>query len=45
MFKFKQYTKDNESQWIDALINVINQEEIDLVLPGLDFEIPALLCQ
>jgi carbamoyl-phosphate synthase large subunit len=32
----------NESQWIDAIINVINQEEIDLVLPGLDFEIPVL---
>jgi carbamoyl-phosphate synthase large subunit len=32
----------SESQWIDALVNVIDQEEIDLVLPGLDFEIPIL---
>ena len=32
----------SESHWIDALINIINQEEIDLVLPGLDFEIPLL---
>ena len=32
----------SEVQWIDSLINVINQEKIDLVLPGLDFEIPIL---
>jgi carbamoyl-phosphate synthase large subunit len=31
-----------DSEWIDALINVINQEEIDIVFPGLDFEIPIL---
>ena len=32
----------SESQWIEDLINIINQEEIDLVFPGLDFEIPIL---
>lgn len=31
-----------ESEWINALINVINQEKITIVLPGLDFEIPLL---
>ena len=36
----KEEIKDSE--WIDALINVINQEEIDIVFPGLDFEIPIL---
>ena len=30
----------SESQWLDAIIKVINQEKIDFVLPGLDFEIP-----
>ena len=32
----------SESQWVDALINIINQEEISIVLPGIDFEIPIL---
>ncbi len=32
----------NEAQWIDVLINIINQENIKLVLPGIDFEIPIL---
>ena len=31
-----------EEEWIEALIQVINQEKIDIVLPGLDFEIPIL---
>ena len=32
----------DEENWIDALIQVINQEKINIVLPGLDFEIPIL---
>ena len=32
----------SETQWIDALINVIKLEKVDLVLPGLDFELPIL---
>ena len=32
----------SESQWIDALIDIINLEEVGIVLPGLDFEIPIL---
>jgi len=32
----------SESQWIDALISIINREKINIVLPGLDFEIPIL---
>jgi carbamoyl-phosphate synthase large subunit len=31
-----------ESEWVAALINVINQEKITIVLPGIDFEIPIL---
>lgn len=31
-----------ESEWIDVLIDVIEKERIQLVLPGLDFEIPIL---
>jgi len=32
----------NEEEWINALIKVINEEKIDIVLPGLDFEIPIM---
>jgi len=32
----------SESQWVEALVNIINKEDIDLILPGLDFEIPVL---
>ena len=32
----------DEKEWIDALIQVIRLEKIDIVLPGLDFEIPIL---
>ena len=32
----------DEEEWIDALIQVINQEKVNIVLPGLDFEIPIL---
>lgn len=32
----------NEEEWIVALIKVINREKINIVLPGLDFEIPIL---
>ena len=35
-------TDIKDSEWIDALIKIINQENIDLVFPGLDFEIPIL---
>ena len=28
--------------WIDKLIDIINKEKIDVVIPGLDFEIPIL---
>jgi carbamoyl-phosphate synthase large subunit len=31
-----------EEEWIDALIAVIEKENIQIVLPGLDFEIPIL---
>lgn len=31
-----------ETEWIDALITVIKKEKIQLILPGLDFEIPIL---
>lgn len=31
-----------EAEWINALIAVIEKEKIQLVLPGLDFEIPIL---
>ena len=30
----------SESLWIEALIDVIDKEDIDIILPGLDFEIP-----
>ena len=32
----------SELHWIEVLINVIKQEEIEIVVPGLDFEIPIL---
>lgn len=32
----------NESDWIDALLNIINDEEVDIIIPGLDFEVPIL---
>jgi len=32
----------DEEEWIEALIQVINQEKVNIVLPGLDFEIPIL---
>ena len=32
----------NEEDWLGALIKIINQEKIDILLPGLDFEIPIL---
>ena len=34
--------KVDEQDWIDALIQIIKTEKIDIVLPGLDFEIPIL---
>ncbi len=32
----------NEEDWLGSLIKIINQEKIDILLPGLDFEIPIL---
>ena len=32
----------SESEWVDALIQVINKEKVSIVLPGLDFEISIL---
>ncbi len=32
----------NAKDWVDALIDIMEQEKIDIVLPGLDFEIPIL---
>jgi len=34
--------KVDETEWIDALIKIIKTEKIDIILPGLDFEIPIL---
>jgi len=31
-----------EIQWIESLIDIINEQKVDIVLPGLDFEIPIL---
>ncbi|MBT3879731.1 MAG: ATP-grasp domain-containing protein [Candidatus Scalindua sp.] len=31
-----------EEEWLDCLVEIIIQEKIDLLLPGLDFEIPIL---
>lgn len=31
-----------EEEWINCLVDIIKKEKIDLVLPGLDFEIPIL---
>ncbi|MBT7040942.1 MAG: ATP-grasp domain-containing protein [Bacteroidetes bacterium] len=32
----------SETQWVESLIDIINKEKINIVLPGLDFEIPIL---
>lgn len=31
-----------ETQWVESLIEIIKKETIDLIIPGLDFEIPIL---
>ena len=35
----------NEVDWVKSLIEIIKNENIDLVIPGLDFEIPILANQ
>jgi len=35
----------SESDWVKSLIQIIMDENIDLVIPGLDFEIPILANQ
>jgi len=32
----------DEEEWIEKLINIIKHEKVNIVLPGLDFEIPIL---
>ena len=32
----------NESTWVKSLINIIKNEKVDIVIPGLDFELPIL---
>jgi carbamoyl-phosphate synthase large subunit len=32
----------NEEEWLNCLVEIIVKEKIDIVLPGLDFEIPIL---
>ena len=32
----------SDDEWLDSLIKIVNNEEIQLLIPGLDFEIPVL---
>jgi carbamoyl-phosphate synthase large subunit len=31
-----------ENEWLKSIVNIINKKNIDIVIPGLDFEIPVL---